>query len=72
MGWIAPVSPEVARAAHTAVVDKFRIHCPFQQKTEAKALGALWSGAHKTWYAAKRQHMTTLTEPGRSVVFPTL
>lgn len=55
MGWIAPVNPEVARVAHAAVVDKFRIHCPFQQKTEAKALGALWSGAHKTWYAANQE-----------------
>ena len=55
MGWIAPVAPEVARAAHAAVVDKFRIHCPFQQKDEAKALGARWSGTHKTWYAPNQE-----------------
>ena len=55
MGWIAPIAPEVARAAHTAVVDKFRIHCPFAEKDEAKALGARWSGAHKTWYAPNQE-----------------
>ena len=51
MGWMAPVAPEVARAAHDAVVDKYCIHCPFKEKNEAKALGARWSATHKTWYA---------------------
>tara|TARA_S200000501_G_scaffold363956_1_gene395493 strand:+ start:212 stop:568 length:357 start_codon:yes stop_codon:yes gene_type:complete len=62
MGWIAPVAPEVARAAHAAVVDKFRIHCAFQQKDEAKALGALWSATHKTWYAPNQETYDQLVQ----------
>lgn len=29
------------------------INCPFDQKDEAKALGARWDSFHKTWYITK-------------------
>ena len=35
----------------TAAIQLLRIHCPFNQKGEAKALGAKWDKHDKTWYA---------------------
>ena len=35
----------------TAAIQLLRIHCPFHQKGEAKALGAKWDKHDKTWYA---------------------
>ena len=29
------------------------INCPYDQKEEAKALGARWDSFHKTWYITK-------------------
>lgn len=47
----APTQPNVINAN----VGRFYINCPYAEKDQAKALGALWDGDRKKWYYTSQE-----------------